>query len=392
MKYLKRMPIANKNIKHLIRSFDGGKRGVVLEGSSRSGKTWSGVDFILYLTSTAKYPIIISIVKETYASFKTTIFDDINKRFPMANIVSPLQYVNYCTSFRLFGSKINFMGADQPSKYHGAGCDFFWINESLDVDKSIFDQLEMRCRKFWWMDYNPKCSTHWIYELEKRNDVSFLRTTIIDNPNISHWEKKKILSYDPNNPENVEAGTADDYMWTVYGLGLRASPTGLVYPNVTWIDTFPDDLDQIVYGLDFGYTHNPSALVKVGKSGMNLYLQLQLYEPIDNPQKMSEMVKPIVGDRRIWADSADPLTISDLRRRGVKIYPCVKKEGSVIWGIGRMKEYKIHIVNSVDFKKEQENYKWMEIHGIRLNEPVKAFDHAWDAARYATTMEWPAGR
>lgn len=116
------------------------------------------------------------------------------------------------------------MGADRPEKFHGASSDYFWINESLDVSQQIFDQLEQRCRKFWWMDYNPKYHEHWVYDrVCKRPDVSLFHSTFLDNPNISPKEKNKILSYDPTNEANVRSGTADDYMWRVYGLGLRGS-------------------------------------------------------------------------------------------------------------------------------------------------------------------------
>jgi len=383
----------NKNLRHLVRCQQNEQvRGAVLEGSSRSGKTFSSIDFLVYLCSRIEKNAQIFIIKETYNSFKTTLYDDFNKQLPKYGIPSPFADVKECPSFWLMGNKVTLIGADKLSTTHGAGSDYLWFNEPLEIQKAIFDQYEQRCRKFWWMDLNPSVSLHWIYDMEKRPEVKFCHSTVMDNPYVPRWQKKKILGYDPSNPVNVANGTADDYMWSVYGLGLRASPTGLIYPNVTWIDQFPDDLDQVVYGLDFGYTHNPSALVKVGKNGMNLYLQLLLYEPVDNANKLGEMVRVFADKKKIWADSADPLMISDLRRRGLLVLPCVKKEGSVNWGISRMKEYKIHIVNDVNFKKEQENYKWAELHGIQLNEPVKAFDHAWDAARYATTMEWPAGR
>jgi len=329
---------------------------------------------------------VIYLIKETYNSFKTTLYNDFNVRLPQHGIPSPIAGLKEVQSFDLFGNRIYFIGADQPSKFHGAGCDYFWINEALDVQQAIFDQLEMRCRQFWWMDYNPKTSDHWVYNLEKRADVSFCHTTILDNPHVSKWEKKKIQGYEPTQ-ENIEAGTADDYMWQVYGLGLRASPQGLIFPNVNWIEQFPDDVDRVWYGLDFGYTVDPTALVKIAVNGNNLYLEEKLYTPIDNAALLTDVLHPIVMDSLIWADSADPLMTKDLQRAGLKCYPVKKFSGSIQHGIDVMKRYRLNIVRSVNFKREADNYKWREINGIPLNEPVDQFNHLWDASRYGAQME-----
>jgi PBSX family phage terminase large subunit len=242
----------NPNLKHLVKSYNEGKRGAVLEGSSRSGKTWSSVDFIIFEASKPGVRHTFNIVKETYNSFKTTIYEDFNRRLPDFGIQSPFESAKEVSSFFLFGSKINLMGADKSSTKHGVGSDFTWINESLDVGKPVFDQLEMRCRRFWWMDYNPKVTDHYVYnQVCNRDDVAFLKTTFLDNPFISKTEKDKILGYE-DTPRNRANGTVDTYMWDVYGMGKRAARIGLIFPNITWIDRFPENVDHVVYGMDFG--------------------------------------------------------------------------------------------------------------------------------------------
>ena len=380
-------PQYNKNLIHLIQTFEHGKRGSVLEGSSRSGKTFSSIDFVIGLcTIPGTHNLVIYLVKETYNSFKTTLYNDFNVRLPMHGLPSPMATVKDVPMFDIFGNRIYFIGADQPSKFHGAGCDFFWINEMLDVNKPIFDQLEMRCRKYWWGDLNPKCSDHWVYDLEKRKNVSFCHSTIIDNPNVSHWEKEKIRSYEPTQA-NIKAGTADDYMWSVYGLGLRASPTGLVYSLYNWIDEFPDNIEQITYGCDFG-SSSPTAITKVGRNGNNLYVKLMYYQPTQNASELIEPMKKSISGHHVWCDSADPGMISDLRRMGVKALTVKKFPGSVNYGIGLINGFKLHFVRDVDLKKELTNYKWREINGIRLDEPVKEYDHAMDSMRYGVMSEF----
>lgn len=380
----------NRNLIYLKSRFNDGTRGAVLEGSSRSGKTWSGIDFMIDLDKRSPKSEII-IVRETYNSFKTTLYSDFNRRLPWWDIPSPFEGIKELGAFWLpHGSKVNLMGADNPAKFHGATSDYFFINEALDVPQSIFDQLEQRCRRFWWLDFNPKVTDHWIYErVCPRPDVGTFRSTFNDNPHITEAERNKILSYDPGNPANIEAGTADDYMWKVYGLGMRAAPEGLIFDNITWLDTFPDDIELITYGLDFGYTQDPTAVCKVGRNGMNLYLQRLLYTPIDNANDLTATLKQIIpSGRHIWADSSDPGMISDLRIRGITCLAVAKFPGSIKYGIDLLKRFKLHIIRDRDFQREAENYKWREINGIKLNEPIDKFNHLWDAARYATMSEY----
>lgn len=381
--------LINKNFAALCNSSAAGIRGVVLEGGSRSGKTYSTIHFLIKVCAEAEEPLTINIIKETYNSFKTTLYDDFNAILPKIGQLSPFMHARDVPSFRLLGSKINFLGADQPSKFHGAGCDYFWINEGLDVQQAIFDQLEMRCRAMWIIDYNPKVSDHWVYNrLEKRDNVRFVHSTALDNPFIGKWERVKIMGYEPT-PANIAAGTADDYMWKVYGQGLRASMQGLVYPSVTWIDSFPANIERVAYGMDFGYTNSPTAIVRVGKEGQDIYVQKLFYAPTDNASALAEAIKQIdISDGHLWADSADPGMISDLRLKGIKVFAVNKFPGSIKYGIDLIKQHRLHAVRDADLGRELNNYKWREVGGVRLNEPIDDFNHALDAARYAVLSEF----
>lgn len=378
----------------------GGKRGAILEGSSRSGKTWSSVDFIILLCVSAKEPITINIIKETYKSFKTTLYDDFNRRMPAFGLVSPFANRQEVSSFKLFGSKINLLGADSDSVMHGVSCDYLYMNEMLDIPQAVFDQAEMRCRKFWWGDYNPKFTKHWIYDkVCKRPDVSFLKTTYLDNPAISEQEKSKILSYEPTHPEdrtkpeaerrphptNIANGTADDYMWNVYGLGVRSAPEGLVFQHVTWIDKFPTNIEHVYYGSDIGYTNSPSTLVRVGRDGQNLYLELLHYGPTPSSNEYIPILRKHNPNGTTWSDSAEPGYIMDSRRAGLKVMPVNKFPGSINYGVSLLKKFKIHIVECDEWKEEQSNYKYREINGIKLDEPIDDFNHCFQGDTMITT-------
>jgi phage terminase large subunit len=390
--------LINPNLTGAIKAFNDGKSGIIQEGSSRSGKTWSNVDFLVWLCSNVETDCTINIIKETYKSFKTTLYDDFNRRLPMYGIQSPFADRQEVGTFKLLGNKVNLLGADSESVYHGVSCDYFWINESLDVSQQVFDQSEQRCRKFWLQDYNPKVTEHWVYDrVCNRDDVVFLKTTLLDNPYISPMEKRKILGYEPTHPDdrglsvkerrphptNIKNGTADDYMWNVYGLGLRSAPEGLVFQYVNWIteDKYPD-VDKQYYGMDFGSV-DPTTLVQGCVIGNNLYLKKLVYEPTDNPDRIGELIT-IAGakDKIIFGDSAQSGNISYLRRKGFKMYGVNKPPGSVEFGISLLKKYKLHIVDSPEWKKEQTSYKHRVINGVKQKNDFVGSDHLWDAARY----------
>jgi PBSX family phage terminase large subunit len=378
----------NPNFHALVKNFKDGKSGLGLEGSSRSGKTWSSIDFIIWLCVRKETNCTINIIKSTYNSFKTTLYDDFNKLFPLRNLISPCEGKQEVRTFWLFGNRINFLGADEPSKFKGVGCDYFWINEVLEVSHEVFDQAEQRCKKFWWADYNPSVSMHWFYDNAlRRPDVGFLKSTFFDNPYISNLEKNKILSYEPTS-ENIANGTADDYMWKVYGLGERCAPSGVIFPNVVWIESFPESVERIFYGMDFGYTKDPTAVVKCGINGRNLYLENKFYTPVDNAITLGEILSKIITKTDIcWCDSADPGMIVDLKKQGFMCFAAKKFAGCIVYRNDIIKRYKIHIVKDHDFRKEQENYRYRVINGIELNEPVDEFNHLWDAAGYAAQHE-----
>lgn len=379
----------NKNFAFLVQQEKNPlKRGVILEGSSRSGKTISSVDFSIYIGARIGQGYTINILKETYNSFKTTLYDDFKKRMTDFGVEHPFDRSKEVVTFDILGNKVNLIGADKASKAHGMSCDYLYCNEMLDIEKDFFDQSEMRCRRFWWGDYNPKVTSHWIYDkVIPRDDVAFLHTTFKDNPFISDTEKAKILSYE-DTESNRRQGTVDVYKWKVYGEGLRAAMEGLVHPNVTWISDYEWEVmtfgyDEEVWGLDFGYTCDPSALVQIRVKANKMFLRKRLYIPTPDSSILSDYLDKILPeDCVVWADSADPGMISDLKVRGFPVYAINKFRGAINYGNGLINKFDVYIVRDEDFRKEQENYKYKEINGIALNEPEDKWNHLWDASRY----------
>lgn len=388
----------NPNFVKLVKTYRSSNvRGLILQGSSRSGKTISCVDFIIWFCSQNNGKVI-NIVKETYNEFKTTLYDDFKKRLGDFGLDNPFDRLKEVASFDILGNKVNFLGADQEKKFHGASCDLLWVNEGIHISKKVFDQSEMRCRDFWFTDFNPSATSHWIFDsLAKREDVRQIKTTFKDNPFISSNERNKILSYEPTE-RNITQGTADEYMWKVYGLGEKAEVKGLIFNK--WEISETKIESGYYYGLDFGYTTDPTALVRYKKEGNNIFAELLIYEPISEPSllisKLTEL--GIEKDIPIVCDSADRY----VNEWGVKNYvhslrECdyeaikVSKKKSVIYWLGEMRTYKIIVLKnklSILAAKELEGYRMQEIQGISINKPIDKDNHFIDALRYAFMMDF----
>jgi PBSX family phage terminase large subunit len=371
----------NPNLIALCKSYNSGKAGQLLEGSSRSGKSWSCIDFIVWLCSTKVQGATINIFRETYNSFKTTLYDDFNQRLPMFGIQSPFQDIQERSMFRLFGNKINLIGADNPSKVMGSGCDFAWFNEMIHIPQSIFNQVEMRCSKFWFGDYNPERVTHWIYDnVAKRPDVGFCKTTFLDNAACPPNQRKKILGYDPGNPVNVANGTANEYLWKVFGCGERAAREGVIFTN--WKKGEFDTTLPHIWGLDWGAT-DPFTLTKFAFTHKlkKIYAKNYVYQPISSTKLAHDLVELHAGKKDlIICDNANKMAIGDLREAGFNADPCYKEP--ILTRIMAINDYEIIVDNSPDFENELNNYIWLD---KKANVPIDNFNHICDPMGYCFT-------
>lgn len=262
----------------------GGRRGVVLEGSSRSGKTFSVILFLIKLCKDSDKPLTINVVRETYNGHKITLYKDFDAIYTMLGIEdNPFRVLKDIAQVTINKSKIYFLGADNAASAMGNKSDIVYINEAIDVTFEFYKEM-VRRNKFFILDYNPRFTEHWIYSsVIPRSDVGFLRTTFLDNPHVDIQSKNEILrlepfepnSYEivgqkelwyngapisdenqpPPHPINVKEGTANVMEWMIMGLGLRGAMRGVIFTNVREIDKdeIPYDLGYS-YGLDFGFT------------------------------------------------------------------------------------------------------------------------------------------
>jgi phage terminase large subunit len=228
------------------------------------------------------------------------------------------------------------------------------------------------------IDYNPSDEFHWIYEKVKtREDADFYITTYKDNP----FLEPEIIA------EIERLKYTDENYWKVYGLGQVGAAKSLIF-TINLTDAIPDNARLLSYGMDFGYTNDPTTLVGVYLYDTNLYIDELLYRTnMTNQDIAKELDRLGIGRRdEIYADSSEPKSIEEIYRMGWNIKPATKGQGSVNIGIDMLKRYAINVTKrSTNSIKEFRNYKWKEDkNGNVLNEPVDFFNHSIDACRYAT--------
>lgn len=364
----------------LLEIINNNAKGYVLEGGSRSSKTWSIIQY-LCLYCQANRGKEITITRDRLTWLKLTVIRDIRKVLEGLGWWKDKNYNKQDGTYELLGNVITFVGLDEPAKLHGLRQDIFWINEAIGTPGSAFnptldnfDQLEMRTSEKFFIDYNPKVTKHWIYDkVLTRSDVHYIHSTQLDNPFLGEEERKKILSYEKTDP----------IKWQIYGLGKRAQHEGVIFKNISYVREIPSEAKLIAYGLDFGFTNDPTALIEVRQLHGELWLNEIIYETgLTNPQITGKM-KGITGD--VIADSAEPKSITELRNYGVRIEAAKKGADSVRHGIEVLQRFKINVTErSLGLKSELENYSWKTNPqtGESINEPVDNYNHAIDAIRY----------
>lgn len=343
------------------------------EGGSRSGKTYSVLQLLVIIAAVKRPGTRISIVSHSLPHIKRGAYRDFRTIMDSWKLWDDEQFSfsNFIYTFPN-GSYIELFGLEDESKARGPGRDILFINEANLITKTLFDQLAMRTTGQIFLDWNPADFNSWVY-------------AIADNP-----KNKRIHSTYRNNKSNLSENQIstiehyktlpDDFMWKVYGLGLRGAAKELIYTNWKYYEDQPGG--DVFYGLDFGYT-NPSALVKVTHyEGVN-YVEEMLYQSgLTVPDLISRIRQEIPGDAPIYADAAEPKTIEEIYRAGINILPAVKD----VWaGIVGVKSYPLKVkYGSDNLVKELQGYKWRKDKADNvLEEPVKANDHIVDALRYA---------
>ena len=347
------------------------------QGSARSGKTWNTLIWlIVYCLNHPK--TTVSIVRKTNPALTGSVMRD------FISIIQDMGFwdkrdFNKTAQMYSFsnGSWVEFFSTDDEQKLRGRKREICYINEANELLEIEFKQLKMRTTKFTLLDYNPSFGEeHWLNIVNADARTFHFITTYKDNPFLEQVIIDEIESYRTTNPS----------LWRIYGLGLRAIVEGLVFENWDIVNDFPAT-DKVGIGLDFGYSKDPTAGVKCGLVGNDLYLDELFYRTHMLTNEISAELKP--HDLDVIADSADPRLIDEIFNEQILIYPVQKFNGSIMAGIMKMLEFRIHITKrSLNLQREFKNYTYQQDkEGRWINKPIDAWNHGIDAARYWVLAE-----
>lgn len=357
------------------------ERTVVNQGGTSSGKTYSIMQ-LLFVMGIENAGYVITVVGQDIPNLKKGAYRDAKNILKESDAlkawfpdINESERIIKCTN----GSVIEFTSYKDEQDARNGKRDVLFINEANGIPYEVFWQLDMRTRKKVFLDYNPS-ARFWVHEhLIGAKDVKVI---------ISDHRKNRFLSQQQH---DMIEGIKDDELWKVYARGLTGRIMGLVLKDWELCEALPEQeaWKMNAYGLDWGFTNDPTACIHVVLAHGDIWLDELIYETgMTNPQIAQRMKQEGITARdSVVADNAEMKSIAELNGMGLHVIPCVKGAGSVNVGLDILRRYRLHITRrSVGLRKEALNYKWkVDRNGEPTNEPVDAFNHAIDAVRYVVS-------
>jgi phage terminase large subunit len=357
------------------------KRICVLQGGTRSGKTYSVLLALIEFAYKNKGKgLYITIARKTMPALRGTSMRDFFEILKKENLYDERLHNKSNHLYTLYGNNFEFISVDQPQRVRGRKREILFLNECNEFSLDEFIQLSLRTTFKIIIDFNPSEQYHWLYTNlidADRDDVDFHISTYRDNP----FLEQSTIS------EIQRLKEIDENLYRVFSEGQRGVATETIFPTFNIVDDIPDNAKEVGLGLDFGYSADPTSLVKVYKHDLDLYVDELLYEKGLTNQDIAHKIKELGIDRsiEIYADSAEPKSIEEIYRMGgINIKPAKKGADSIRIGIDVIKRHKLNITKrSFNAIKELRNYKWIKDKNNEItNKPIDAYNHAIDALRY----------
>lgn len=347
-------------------------RFIINEGGSRSSKTYSLCQLIMVycLQNPQK---VVSIIRKTFPALRATAMRDFLEVLKEAGIYDKASH-NMSEHIYTFpnGSIVEFFSVDDEQKIRGRKRHVAWCNEANELFLDDFTQLNMRTEQKLIFDYNPSDSTSWLYELPKDESI-LIKSTYRDNPFLPDSIKRQI--------EDLKR--TDEALYQIYALGEHAISKANIYSNWTFLPHRPARFTQFVYGCDFGYNH-PTALMRIYWHEKDIFIEPVIYESYLTTSNLIDRMASLDVEKEteIIADYARPEIIAEMNNAG---YNVLNANKVVKKGIDNIKTFGVFAMADKNLEKEYQNYKWKKVGDTITDEPVKLFDDAMDAVRYATT-------
>ena len=357
----------------------------IVRGGSSAGKTIAILMILIDYAIKNNYREI-SIVAESVPHLRRGALKDFLNILKGTNRYDERKFNKTTLKYEFStGSYIEFFSTDQPDRLRGARRTDLFINECNNVDFESYQQLAVRTSNNIWLDYNPT-NLFWVdKELIGQEDTDFITLTYLDNNSLPASIVKEIEK------ARIKAKTSTYWAnwWKVYGLGEIGSLEGVCIPDWKSIDNIPDDARLLCAGLDFGYSVDPTALIYLYKWNESYIFDEVLYRKGMLNRDISHFLRDNNITTHLWADSAEPKSISEIRAYGHKIAGVTKGRDSVIYGINLINQNEIYVTSrSKNLIKELQGYVWAkDKEGNNIQKPTGAHPDCIDAARYCLMMQ-----
>jgi len=343
-------------------------------GGTRSGKTYAILQFLI--VEALQTNQTITIVRKTIPSLKRTVMKDFSDILKSLDIWNDNDFNITDRIYRLNESTIQFINSDDAEKLRGLKSDILFIDEASELDEESYFQLSIRTTGRIILAYNPTVSPyHWLRQMQ---DCDRYVTTYKDN---IYLPKEMIVAIE-------ELQTKNPKYWAIYGKGEFAANDKAIY-NFDIVEDY--EAEFVAFGLDWGYSSDPTAVVAVYKNGDNIYLEEILYEKglvlKDIADKLNRL--DVTKQEEIWCDSSEPRSIEELYRMGFNAKAVKKGPDSIKFGISVLQNHKIHIhKKSQNLINEMYAYQYAtDKYGYITDTPEGGLDHLLDAARYVAMMK-----
>lgn len=358
----------------------------VVQGGTSAGKTIAILWYVLNwaIEHNGK---VCTVVSDTFPNLRTGAMRDFLDICRETNVLEACTWNKTNSILEMpNGSIIEFYSVDTMGA-HGARRDLLYVNEANRISWETFSQLEVRTREQVILDFNP-VNEFWAHtELinnPDRTDVEFLKVTYKDNEALDDATVKAI---------EQRRGDGTSNWWRVYGLGEIGSLEGNVYEGWMKCDEIPETCKLVRYGVDFGFSNDPTAVIAVYEDDeKGIWLKQELCQTKmltpDLVRHLQEFVQ-MDGDALFVCDNARPEIIAELQANGIRAAGCDKTPGEKMNGkrynIELVQRRKVHyLASDKELEREYLTYAWRKKKtGEILDEPEDGNDHCMDAIAYA---------
>lgn len=358
-------------------------------GGAGSGKSFFITQKILIKALASKRKVLI--MRKVGATIKDSVWQLVLDTLVEWKLYSTCKINKSTFTIELLnGSMLLFKGMDDSEKIKSiTGITDIWVEEATEFSEEDIEQLNLRLRAEadnlqMMFSFNPVSKANWVYRRW------FAKGAVIGDDTVVHQSTYKDNRFLPDDYiATIEkmAKTNPTY-YRIYALGEFASLDKLVFNN--WkVGTVDDTHDwNLLCGLDFGYTNDPTAFIVSFVKDDMLYVAKEFVRTgLLNNQIATAITELGFSKSTIIGDSAEVKSIEELKRDGLyRIYPAVKGQGSILQGIQKLQQYDIIVDPRCEHMiTELQNYAWKKDRqtGEYVNEPIDEFNHCIDALRYS---------